>query len=152
MIQSDKKVWSYDDYGKQNGDIQNITLNLNIPINESQELLKDYLNSGKKNGWKLGDDYNFSKYDLELSELQSQQESEVKSDKPKRDRKSKPRVDYSKSEDEDLSFEKIIDEMICTNHGLLYKKFWKIFINSHFNSCLNHSIYNVIKIRRSASA
>ena len=37
--------------------------------------------------------------------MQSQRESEVKSDKPKRDRKSKPRVDYSKSEDEDLSFD-----------------------------------------------
>jgi phage protein D len=37
--------------------------------------------------------------------LNKPQKPEVQSDKPKRDRKSKPRVDYSKSEDEDLSFD-----------------------------------------------
>jgi len=57
-------------------------MNLVISVNDARKLLQQYLNSGKKDGWKLGDAYDYSKYDLELSKLQPEQKPEVR-EKPK---------------------------------------------------------------------
>jgi hypothetical protein len=70
IIQNEKKIGSFDEYGRPNGEIQDIVAVLKVPVSEAQELLKQYLDSGKPEGWKLGDKYDFSKYDAELAALE----------------------------------------------------------------------------------
>lgn len=83
VIQNEKKIGSFDDYGKPNGDIQDIVAVLKIPVNNAQDLLKQYLNSGKPEGWKLGDEYDFSKYDAELAALEGTKPAKTKYDPSK---------------------------------------------------------------------
>lgn len=70
IINNEKKVGSYDSYGRSNGEIQDIVAVLKIPVSEAQKLLQEYLDSGKTKDWKLGDDYNFSKYNIGLTSLE----------------------------------------------------------------------------------
>ena len=71
IIENEKRIGSFDEYGKPNGELQDIVSVLKVSVSEAQDLLKQYLDSGKPEGWKLGDEYNFSKYDAELAALES---------------------------------------------------------------------------------
>ncbi len=70
---------STDSYGRDSGDYQTVS---NIPgvknFKEAEKLVKEYMNSIKPKGWKLGDNYDTSKYDAELASLEqpTQQTSE----------------------------------------------------------------------------
>ena len=70
IIQKEKQIGSYDDYGKPNGEIQDIVAVLKVPVSRAMELKQDYLEAGKSKNWRLGDEYDYSKYDAELKALE----------------------------------------------------------------------------------
>ena len=70
IIQKEKQIGSYDDYGRPNGEIQDIVAVLKVSVSKAQELQQDYLKAGKPEGWVFGDKYDYTKYDAELKVLE----------------------------------------------------------------------------------
>jgi len=71
IIQKEKLIGSFDNYGRPNGELQDIVAVLKVPVSKAQELQQDYLNAGKPDNWKFGDSYDYSKYDAELNALEN---------------------------------------------------------------------------------
>lgn len=68
---TDKGIRAYDEYTRDLGDYQSVAQVLNVKFAEAEKLVQEYLESGKEEGWKFGDAYDFTKYDIELAVIKA---------------------------------------------------------------------------------